>query len=223
RQMSYILSVKPGSHEKLFASLDKDLTQSRMKHLTIEEEIGDKIKKKRIHEFRFINKILLNHSHLDFSVNFLDYWETTQWVDRKGNLKETKKRFSWVTDFELTNDNVMKIMRGGRARWKIENETFNTLKNQGYEFEHNFGHGYKNLSNNFAHLMMIAFLFDQMQEMSCKLFQQALKFRFNKRCSLWEALQGMYKIAFYFKHKFESWTDFLSLLVNREIERQNTS
>jgi hypothetical protein len=23
-------------------------------------------------------------------------------------------------------------MRGGRARWKIENETFNTLKNQGY-------------------------------------------------------------------------------------------
>jgi hypothetical protein len=30
-------------------------------------------------------------------------------------------------------------MSGGRARWKIENETFNTLKNQGYQFEHNFG------------------------------------------------------------------------------------
>ena len=47
--------------------------------------------------------------------------------------------FSWVTDIEIKQNNVVKIMRGGRARWKIENETFNTLKNQGYEFEHNFG------------------------------------------------------------------------------------
>ena len=36
-------------------------------------------------------------------------------------------------------------MRGGRARWKIENETFNTLKNQGYHFEHNYGHGKKSV------------------------------------------------------------------------------
>ena len=45
-------------------------------------------------------------------------------------------------------------MRAGRARWKIENETFNTLKNQGYCFEHN--HGEKNLSTVFA--LMLAFL-----------------------------------------------------------------
>jgi len=37
---------------------------------------------------------------------------------------------------------VYRIMQGARARWRIENETFNTLKNQGYHFEHNFGHGY---------------------------------------------------------------------------------
>jgi hypothetical protein len=54
--------------------------------------------------------------------------------------------FSWVTDLPLTPDTVYFVMRGGRARWKIENETFNTLKNQGYQFEHNFGHGVKNLS-----------------------------------------------------------------------------
>ena len=40
----------------------------------------------------------------------------------------------------------MTLMRGARARWKIENETFNTLKNQGYHFEHNFGHGHQHLS-----------------------------------------------------------------------------
>ena len=49
--------------------------------------------------------------------------------------------------------NLLRVMRGARARWKIENETFNTLKNQGYHFEHNFGHGYRHLSTVFAHLM----------------------------------------------------------------------
>ena len=52
-------------------------------------------------------------------------------------------------------------MRAGRARWRIENETFNSLKNQGYEFEHNFGHGEKNLATVFAALMMLAFAIDQ--------------------------------------------------------------
>ena len=38
------------------------------------------------------------------------------------------QHFSWITDFLLIPENVWDIMRGGRARWKIENETFNTLK-----------------------------------------------------------------------------------------------
>jgi hypothetical protein len=67
-------------------------------------------------------------------VNFVEYWETTP---------KKKMHFSWVTDLHVTEENVSKIMRGGRARWRIENETFNTLKNQGYHFEHNFGHGKK--------------------------------------------------------------------------------
>jgi len=49
------------------------------------------------------------------------------------------KHFSWVTDLRVSKRNVFHLMRGGRARWKIENETFNTLKNQGYNFEHNYG------------------------------------------------------------------------------------
>ena len=64
-------------------------------------------------------------------------------------------------------------MRGGRARWKIENETFNTLKNQGYHLEHNYGHGEQNLSVVLALLMMLAFLVDQVQQLCCPLFQAA--------------------------------------------------
>ena len=67
----------------------------------------------------------------------------------------------WVTDLDPTTENMKDLVLAGRSRWKIENETFNTLKNQGYEFEHNFGHGYKTLSNLFAGMMLLAFLVDQ--------------------------------------------------------------
>jgi hypothetical protein len=59
-----------------------------------------------------------------------------------------------VTDLRVSKRKVYKLMRGGRARWKIENETFNTLKNQGYNFEHNYGHGEQHLSVVFATLIV---------------------------------------------------------------------
>jgi hypothetical protein len=71
-------------------------------------------------------------------------------------------------------------MRGGRARWKIENETFNTLKNQGYNLEHNYGHGKQHLSTVLAMLMMLQFLIDQVQEVACPLFKAA-RGRFHSR------------------------------------------
>ncbi len=52
---------------------------------------------------------------------------------------ETKKtktsRWMWVTDLDVTPETLVEFVKGGRARWRIENETFNTLKNQGYAFE----------------------------------------------------------------------------------------
>ena len=42
--------------------------------------------------------------------------------------------------------NVAAMVAAGRARWKIENEAFNTLKTKGYNLEHNFGHGERHLA-----------------------------------------------------------------------------
>ncbi len=50
-------------------------------------------------------------------------------------------RFSWVTDRDVKPRLGSLYVRGGRSRWRIENETFNTLKNQGYHMEHIYGHG----------------------------------------------------------------------------------
>ena len=127
---SYILGCKKGDHKALFEFVDGSDQLGNVHHTTIR-------KGKVQHKFRFMNQVSLNKAHPDCLVNFIDYEEI------KANGKT--QRFSWVTDIELNENNLMKIMKGGRGRWKIENETFNTLKNSGYNFEHNFGHGHKNL------------------------------------------------------------------------------
>ena len=137
------------------------------------------------HLFQFANQVPLNGSHLDIKINVLDYYE----IDKKGK----KQHFTWVTDLSLTKESVYKIMRGGRARWKIENETFNTLKNQGYHFEHNFGHGNKYLTTVFVYLMMLAFLIDQVQQLCCTLFKAALGFSKSK-VRLWEKVRGYFTL-----------------------------
>ena len=86
-------------------------------------------------------------------------------------------------------------MRGGRCRWKIENETFNTLKNQGYNLEHNFGLGQEHLSEMFAMIMMLAFLIDQSNQITSALFQAALQKTGSKR-ALWDQQRNLF-------HSFE--------------------
>jgi hypothetical protein len=53
----------------------------------------------------------------------------------------------------------------GGARWKIENESFNLLKNHGYELEHNFGHGQKFLAMTQAALNLLAFAWHTVLEL----------------------------------------------------------
>ena len=83
-------------------------------------------------------------------------------------------------------------MRGGRSRWKIENETFNTLKNLGYNFEHSYGHGKKYLSTVFGMLMMLAFLLDQVQEICCTLYKKC-RARLRTYRSLWEHMKVLFQ------------------------------
>ena len=97
-------------------------------------------------------------------------------------------------------------MWGARARWKIENETFNTLKSQGYHFEHNFGHGNNNLSNVFAHMMLLAFLIDQVQELCCPVLQKAITFHLRKKY-LWGRVKSTFKLL-----NIASWEDFYRIV-----------
>lgn len=174
----YILGVKPGDHAFLFDYVNLAVQNGK----AVEFECVDENNSEITHRYKFLNDAPLNKSNLDVRVNFLEYWEIS------GNKI---KHFSWVTDFKITRQNAYDIMRGGRGRWKIENETFNTLKNQGYHFEHNFGLGKNHLSEVFAMLMMLVFLVDQTQQLCCNLFQNVWRKLGSKR-ALWERIRSLF-------------------------------
>jgi len=202
-QNSFIIRVKPGSgagsvieqyeallkgvnpHEELYKDhklyklhgIVKPFPKPEL-HKVVEEE------DKTIREWHYVNGLYLNETHKELKVNFLRY------VERNKEGKVLKK-FEWITDIVLTDYSIKKVTIAGRSRWKIENETFNTLKNQGYHFEHNFGHGQKNLCTNFALLMMLAFLVDQIQQLCNPIFQQALK-KSKRKKYLWNRMRSFF-------------------------------
>jgi len=107
-------------------------------------------------------------------------------------LKDGKlTRWTWITNLPLTQSTVVKVMRGGRARWKIENETFNTLKNQGYHFEHNYGHGTQHLATVLALLMFLAFTVDQIQQRCCRFFR-ALHQGLRTKVKVWASIRNLF-------------------------------
>lgn len=142
--------------------------------------------KKIIKEYHYVNGLYLNETHKDIKINFVHYEERSI---RTGKII---KEFQWITDLVVTKANVPRVVKAGRGRWKIENETFNTLKNQGYHFKHNFGHGKKNLCTNFALLMMLAFLIDQIQQLCNEVFQKALEVSEWKKY-LWDDVRSLFK------------------------------
>lgn len=186
--MRYIVGAKPGDHKFLF-DLIKTAPCIEHTHQTADGTT---------HRYRYINQVQLNKSHPDFKVNFIEYWET--------NKKGVKQHFCWVTDLTITNENAYQIMKGGRINWRIENNTFNTLKNQDYHFSHNFGHGYANLCSVFGMLMMLAFFIDQVQELCCQQFKAA-RAKFKSRTSLWEKMRNMAK-----EYMIDSWDDLFNAI-----------
>jgi hypothetical protein len=175
--MHYILGLKEGDHAFLFKQVAEAEQAGRVTYYDREDS-----EKGIHHRFRFVSEMPLNESNADLRVNFIECWETV-----KGKVQH----FSWVTDLRVNKGTVYRLMQGARARWRIENETFNTLKNQGYHFEHNFGHGCQHLSVVFAQLMMLAFLVDQVQQLCCPLFQAAWAKWGSKRL-LWEKMRALF-------------------------------
>lgn len=196
-RMHFILGAKPDDHEHLFDEAMKAAEEDRVTSIVWNDPKNPDV----LCEISFVENLPLNKTHPNLRVNFLQYIEY-------GPDGHERKKFSWVTDLKITRDNSKHLVRGGRARWKVENETFNTFKNQGYNFEHNYGHGKINLSAVLAMLMMLTFLLDQTQELCCPLFQAVHK-KYTNRRSVWDHMRS------HFRHfKFESMQRLYEVMLN---------
>jgi hypothetical protein len=108
---------------------------------------------------------------------------------------------SFVTNHPVTAANIIELARVGRARWKIENETNNTLKTKGYHFEHNFGHGSQDLANVLATLNLLAFLLHTVQEVLTPAYQR-LRQALGARKTFFNDLRALTRYMV-----FDSWDD----------------
>lgn len=118
---------------------------------------------------QWTHDLILNGANQDITVNYVQYQEVDT---RTGKIVYAAK---WITSLALSASIIKEFVKVARSRWKIENETFNVLKHQGYNLEHNYGHGKQFLSSILAILMFLVFLIDQLTQVADKLFQKALK------------------------------------------------
>jgi hypothetical protein len=173
----YILGVKAGDHAYLFQQGQAAEEAGRVTYYERHDRAAG-----LVHRCRFVNDMPLNGSRTDVRVNGIEYWEMSQ---------DQVQHCSWVTDLRVSKCTVYTLMRGGRARWQIENEPFNTLKHQGYNCEHNDGHGEQHLSVVFAMLMMLAFLVEQTQQLCCALLR-AVWAQLGSKRRLWERMRALF-------------------------------
>lgn len=184
---NYILVAKPGDHKYMMEWVD---TYDSIPNKRVVDAKG------RIHAYEWIEGVPLNGRKDAIQVNFFRYKILS--IDKNGKEK-INYRGSWVTDLPLNAENIELMVRGARARWKIENECFNTFKNQGYQIEHNFGHGKENLCFNMYLLILLAFYFHQIFELTDRLYQ-ACRQKFGSKRHMWETLRAYIKLFV-----FKSW------------------
>jgi hypothetical protein len=140
---SFILTCKPSSHktieEYLYRAKLEEYRRTVVKRGKCTTEV-----------YRWLADVPLRATADAVKVN----WFSVETFDAKG--KRTYRN-SFVTDLEVTAATVAELAACGRARWKIENETFNMLKTCGYHLEHNFGHGKQTLASVLVVLNLLAF------------------------------------------------------------------
>ena len=139
----FLFTCKEASHKALYDFIDG----CAFERCEVRVRKG---KTRETHRYRFVEKVPLRDGKDAVTANWIGF----EILDAKGVVKY---KTAFVTSLPVTKANVAEIAACGRARWKIENESFNVLKNHGYELEHNFGHGETYLAMTLAALNLLAF------------------------------------------------------------------
>lgn len=196
--MHYIFVAKPKSHKYLYEWLE---AYPKLHEKKFVDRDGVQ------HIYEWMNNVPIHGGEEAIKVNYFGYKKVKT---GKNGDKEIVYKNGWVTDLEIIEDKIERLVSAARCRWKIENECFNTFKNQGYCIEHNYGHGDKNLCFNFYLLTLMAFTFHQIFELTDKLYQ-ACRIKFGSKKNLWANLRAYINILI-----FDTWEWLLNFALNPE-------
>ena len=189
----FIFTCKEESHQWLTETIKNSYPHE------VRDVKWDARKKKHIaYTWRYFNDAPIRYDEkAPFMVNYFSFD-----IKAEGS-KKTNYSNSWVTNKPITDMNVAYLAECGRARWKIENEHNNVLKNRGYNLEHNFGHGSSHAADIFFLLNLLALQFHTILEY-CDLEYQLTYSTFSSRVAFFEALRVLIR-----RRYFASWPEFL--------------
>lgn len=184
----FIFRAKQGDHKSLYKHIE---TAEYESHRTV---VGN-----TAIAHRWYKEVPLNNSS-KITVTVLKAFSIK--TDKDGNKKSTIVGV-WITNIPVEKSNVAALTKAARARWHIENQCFNALKNYGYELTHNWGH-VKGEAFSFYILIILGFYIHQILELTDQLFQWC-----RKTCGtykmLWEDLNGLFRLIL-----FSSWEEMLT-------------
>lgn len=193
----FIFTCKPDSHPCLYEWVDSLEKSGSVRF--VEKVIGT-MKGKRHWRCRYGNEVPLRDGKTALFVN----WCEVEVLDGQGQRLYYN---TFATDHVIHDQNVFDIVKAGRTRWKTENEHNNTLKNQGYHLEHNYGHGKKHLSQVLASLILLSFLLHTVLRLTDKQYQ-AIRDHFPRE-SFFNQLRALLMYVY-----FATWTALMALMLN---------
>jgi hypothetical protein len=191
----FIFVCKPDGHKTLYDFM-QGTTLDR--HVVTEKHPGNK---RLTYHYRWMSGVPLRDGKDALNVN----WVAVTITDAKG---KTTYDGAFVTNLPITTDTVAALVACARARWKIENESFNVLKNNGYHLEHNFGHGKEYLAMMFATLNLLAFAFHTVADCVDDLWKRARSAKGSRK----RFFEHIRTITAYLV--FPSWTALLETLIS---------
>ena len=195
KEADFLFNCKPGSHKAVYDFLDG---AEKERHQRQEPKKGHR---PLVHTYEWVNDVPIRDSKDAVHVN----WLSVRVVKANG---EVVYKSDFITSLPISKDNVVELVSCGRARWKIENESFNVLKNNGYHIEHNFGHGKKNLAMMFATMNLLAFAFHTVMDCCSAAWKEARKVQGTRK----RFFDHIKCLSEYFV--FPSWESLFKILIN---------
>ena len=193
----FLFTCKEASHKALYDFIDG----CEFERCEVKVRKG---KTRETHRYQFVEQIPLRDGKDAVTANWIGF----EILDAKGVVKY---KTAFVTSLPVAKANLAEIAACGRARWKIENESFNVLKNHGYELEHNFGHGETYLAMTLAALNVLAFAWHTVLDLLEPPWRKAREAA-EKRMTFFAYLATLTRFVV-----FPAWSDLLEALATFSI------